>query len=118
MGWKFWQKNKGGENGAAHRRILPKPKELPQHMGMHLLLREQLDADFVWSLKCAMRLRENDKNLYDFRIFNESDAFNKGIRVTNYEALDEHADLILYHGHSDQYGEESHIEKYVTGKAA
>jgi len=119
MGWKFWQKNTRTESvGHAPKVKLPKPKELPEHMGMYLVVKEKMDPDWVWSLKCAKRLRENDKSLFDFRIFSESDAAEAGVNVSNYDVLDNHINLILFHGYSDKHGYDFHIEKDATEKAA
>ncbi len=118
MGWKFWQKNKKSEDAAVNSPKLPKPKELPEHMGMHLVVKEKLDPDWVWSLKCARRPHVNNKHLYDFRIFDASDAAGKGQKVANYDSLDDHPDLILYFGHSDKRGYEFQIEQKTSEKAA
>lgn len=118
MGWKFWQKNKNSEDAAANSPKLPKPKELPEHMGMHLVVKEKLDPDWVWSLKCAKRPHDNNKHLYDFRIFNESDAAGKGLKVVNYDFLNDHPDLILYQGQSDKRGYEFQIKPVSPEKAA
>lgn len=118
MGWKFWKKNEEAGGKVAKSAKLPKPKELPEHIGMHLVVKEKLDPDWVWSLKCAKFSRAGEKSLFDFRIFSESQADAAGVHVTNYNALDDHADLILYHGHSDKRGYIFHIEKGVSDKAA
>jgi hypothetical protein len=119
MGWKFWQRIKRGEAGAVHMPKLPKRKELAGHMGMHLVIKLKLDPDWVWSLKYVRRPHDNNKYFYDFRIFNEKEAIVKGIRVSNYHALDDHSDLILYRGYSDKRGHNFQIEQNVTpGEAA
>ncbi len=115
MSWKFWRKNEGGDST---RNKMPKPKELPEHMGMYLVVKEKLDPDWVWSLKCARCPRENDKSIYDFRIYSDSDAAEAGVHVANYLALDDHTELILFFGHSDKRGDIFQIEKVVSGKAA
>jgi hypothetical protein len=73
----------------------------------------------VWSLKYVKRTQDNNKYIYDFRIFNEKNAAGKEIRVSDYHAMDDHPDLILYHGHSDRRGHNFQIEQIVpSGEAA
>ena len=118
MNWKFWQKEKNATGPMDGNARLPKPKELPGHIGLYLVTKEKLDPDWVWALKCVKRPRKENKSLYDFRIFSETDAANAGIKVVNYETLEDHGGLVLYHGYSDKRGGTFHIESVSRGQAA
>jgi hypothetical protein len=114
MEWKFWQKAETRANGVK----LPGPKELRSHMGMYLVVKRQFDPDWAWELKYVKRPHEGSTTLFDFRLFSPSEAKKAGVRVTNYDALDAHADLILFHGWSDNWGHEFHIDEDSVAKAA
>jgi hypothetical protein len=119
MEWKFWQNRNSSNAGVVQTPKLPKPKEIEEHMGFYLVVKEKLDPDWVWSLKYVKRTQDNNSHLYDFRIFNKKDADEKGIQVSNYHALDDHPNLILYHGYSDSRGHNFQIEQNVPpGEAA
>lgn len=96
MNWKFWEKNKSNTGVK-----LTKPKDLPQSVGKHLVVDLKYDPDWVWGLKIVYIgkiEKEENKNLFDFRIFDPNHAMTKGIEVKNYRALDEHVDMILFDG--------------------
>jgi hypothetical protein len=93
MNWKFWQKG-GGSEGQA----LPKPKDLPEAVGRHLVVDRNLDPDWVWTLKAALRPHEDDHAVRDIRIFSPDKADAGNVTVRNYASLDAHPELILYEG--------------------
>jgi hypothetical protein len=97
MGWKFWQKeDQGGE------KKLPRPKDLPQEVGRHLVVSEGYDPDWVWSLKSVVKPRENSRTTMDIRIFSEEAASQKALAVKDYHSLDRHPDLVLFAGWYDR----------------
>jgi hypothetical protein len=99
MNWKFWQKEKHGETSSATKEIkLPKPKDLPDRVGMHLVTQLKEDPDWVWNLKCAMRPKADEKHAFEIRIFNPSDALRQGVAIKSFNSLDDHPDLILFFG--------------------
>ncbi len=118
MNWKFWQKNNAAPGEGRSMAKESKPKELPSHIGMHLVVKEKYDPDWVWELKMIKSPREGSGSLYDFRIFNPTDVLAAGVRVTGYDALALHDELILFHGYSDKHGDVFHIEKGVVDQAA
>ena len=118
MGWKFWEKWLGSDVSGGGGGRLPKPKELPSHIGMHLVVREKQDPDWVWALKLVKRPSDQGAKLYDFRIFSTGEARQAGVQVDNYHSLNAHPDLVLYHGHSSRNGSVFYIEAGKTRKAA
>ena len=99
MKFKFWrQGKKGGTAPGNSGAKLPKPKELPQQIGMYLVVHEQLDPDWVWQLKCVVRQRQEGKNYFDFRVYSPLEANTAHIEVINYDSLDGHPELILFKG--------------------
>ena len=110
MSWQFWKttENKGEK--------LPKPKEIPETVGRHLVVNMHKDADWVWNLKCVIKKRQADaKTLFDFRVFDEGDAAAKTVRIKNYMTLDEHPELILFEGWFDKRTSQVHVEEVVKG---
>lgn len=111
MGWKFWKRE---ENGLLAK--LPKPKELPEFLGRCLVVEKKMDPDLVWSLKCALQPHVDSKTHFDFRIFNPSLVQQMGVRIDNFESLDNQPELILYQGWFDKSSNK--IEIYADEKVA
>ena len=99
MNWKFWQKDKhrGKPSGDGEVK-LTKPRELPERVGMYLVTKLNLDPDWVWNLKCVMHLKANEKRVFEIKIFNPVTAAGRNVTVLNFNTLDQHPDLILFHG--------------------
>ncbi|MCK4403304.1 MAG: hypothetical protein KAV98_06015 [Dehalococcoidia bacterium] len=81
-----------------------KPKNIPDPVGSYLVTEKKEDPDWVWHLKAVVqqRLKSKTDKSFNFRIFSEVQAIEKGIKVENWAALDEHPDLILYEGWFDK----------------
>jgi hypothetical protein len=118
MGWKFWRNMNGAKDSKGHSVRLPGIKELPSHIGMHLVVKEKLDPDWAWELRMVICRRDEDKTIFDFRVFSRKQAADAGVRVTDYHSLSTHPELILYFGHSNKTGTVFHIEKGDSLKAA
>ena len=104
----FWGKKDNGLNSEK----LPSPKEMPPPVGRHLVTNMNQNPDWVWHLKAVLRPKQEDKNLFDFRVFDEGNAASKKIKVKNFNTLTEHPDLILFEGiFNKKTSEISHIEK-------
>jgi hypothetical protein len=111
MKWKFWQKKEKVDRATgSETKKLSKPRDLPQEVGMHLVVDKNLDPDWVWSLKCTLRQQEGKKNAHDIRIFSQETAAQNGVSVKDYTSLDTHPELILYEGYYDKQSREVHIE--------
>lgn len=118
MGWKFWHKIIGAKYAASQSARLPGMKELPSHIGMHLVVKEKLDPDWVWELKMVKRPTAEDKNTYDFRVLSAKQAADAGVHVVDYDSLAAHPDLILYFGSSNKTGSVFNIKQGDSLKAA
>jgi hypothetical protein len=118
MEWKFWQKLAGAKGVVGLNARLSKIKDLPTHIGMHLVVKEKLDPDWVWSLKIVNRPSAEDKKIYDFRIFSDKQAADAGVRVADYDSLTVHPELILYLGYSNKSGSVFNIDQGDSLKAA
>jgi len=103
MNLKFWHREQsgGGTSNTAGVK-LPKPKDLPQQIGMYLVVQERLDPDWVWALKCVLRPHAENKRCFDFRVFDPAKANIAKIQITNYDSLDAHPELILFKGKYDK----------------
>jgi len=114
MSWKFWQKNEtpADANGGKTQK-LEKPRELPQDVGRHLVVEEGLDPDWVWSLKCVRKPRENFKSAFDVRIFCPVTAAQRGVKIRDYASLDNHADQIIFTGWYDKNTLKVYLEELI-----
>jgi hypothetical protein len=115
MSWKFWAKK---APDASKKPKLPGPKELPDAVGRQLVVDMGLDPDWVWSLKAVIRDREGERYVRDFRVFDPVKAVGAGIGVKNYDALDAHADQILFAGWYNTDTGEVHLSPGASDKAA
>lgn len=99
MNWKFWRRRDVATQGKQLDEKLKGPRDLPSQVGMHLVVREKLDPDWVWTLKCVERRCHEDVRLkYEFRLFSGTQAGLAGVNVKNYHSLDDHPELILFTG--------------------
>ena len=121
MFWKFWEKKEApGEPKPVK---LPGPKNMPDPVGRFMVVNLGKNPDWVWRLKSVRRPRpadEMNKEPYDVRVFDESEAAAKKVRVKNYLSLDEHPELILFEGWYDKKNFKVDLveKKSTPGKAA
>ncbi len=87
----FWNKSSNGEK-------MPPPKNIPEPVGRHLVVGLGKDPDWVWNLKAVMKNRENEKDVFEVRVFDQSQAASRQIKVKDYNSFDAHPELILYEG--------------------
>ena len=106
MNWKFW---KNGRECTGSKPNLPKPREIPDQIGMHLVVNKKMDPDFIWSLKCALKPRTESRTTFDFRLFSPVSAQNARVIVSSYDALDSCPELILFHGRFDRQSKQFEI---------
>ena len=97
LNFKFWSRGKSADKPPAAKKASG-PKELPQQVGQHLIVKRKEDPDYVWSLRCVMQLREDDPDLFDIRLFNPEQADDLGIRVANYASLEDHPEMVIWQG--------------------
>ena len=118
MNWKFWDKKKQTKKFSDTNQIkLTKPKELPDRVGRYLVTQLKEDPDWVWSLKCAMRPKADEKNVFEVRIFNPATAASKEVTVANYNSLDAHPDIILFFGSFNKNTDSVQLEKTMKNAA-
>ena len=115
--WKFWQKDTSslGPKDAQSDK-LQKPKELPDRVGRHMVVKMQLDPDWVWSLRCVYRKKEDQPGMFEIRIFDSQELAEIGMRMLSYSSLDTHPDIILYQGEYKKDSDQVKIEKGKTNQ--
>jgi len=84
----------------------------------HLVTVEKLDPDLVWSLFCVLRPHADNKAVSDVRVFNPGQASVHGVHVVDYSSLDNHPELILYHGWVDSHTNRFKLQKSAPDLAA
>jgi len=92
---------------------LPGPKGLPQSVGAQMVVEEKRDPDWVWSLKAVLRPTGKKRAFY-CRAFSEVQAAQAGVKVKNWNSLDDHSDLILWEGYFDAETNTARREKFVA----
>ena len=90
----FWGKKDNGANTEK----LPSPKEIAEPVGRYLIVTMKQNPDWVWNLRSALRPKPEDKNSFDFRVFDGKKTASQNIIVKNFNTLAEHPDLILFEG--------------------
>jgi len=108
---KFWKRETGkGEPSTAKAQKLPRPKDIPEPVGRYLVVNLGKNPDWVWHLKGVVRPRQEGKDSYDVRVFEEGKAAQMNVNVRDYTSLDEHPELILYEGRFDKRSMQVQIE--------
>ncbi|MFH1060353.1 MAG: hypothetical protein V1797_16950 [Pseudomonadota bacterium] len=80
---------------------LPKPKDILQPLGQHLVVQENQDPDWVWRLKSVTRGNKSE-NMQEFRVFDPDAVYGRKLKVENFQSLDDHLDLVLFQGWYDK----------------
>jgi hypothetical protein len=101
----FWGKKSAKEEGK-----LSGPKEIPGPLQNYLVAEKKIDPDLVKLLRAVQR-KNTTGAIFDFRIFDESEAKAKKVQVTDYTSLDERPDLIIYEGSSDDGAKQVKLEE-------
>ena len=77
------------------------PQAIPELVQKYLVAERKMDPDLAKLLKAVMRKSTSQEGLLNIRVFDESEALAKKVKVENYTSLDEHQDLIGYEGWVD-----------------
>jgi hypothetical protein len=98
MNWKFWKtENKNGQSLSQRSSKLPKPKDLPTQVGMHLVTQLKLDPDWVWTLMGVVK-PTIEKQIFDIRIFDPKEAVISDVKIRDFNTLDDFPEMILFEG--------------------
>lgn len=112
MFWSFWKKKSTKEESPQTKvEKLSKPQNLPQAVRRDIISHLRKDPDWVWHLKSVVRLRNKKKRQYDVRVFDEAQAYARGVNVENYNSLNEHPELIIFEGWYDRKSWRAHIKE-------
>ena len=97
--WKFWETaNKNDRRLNLRSSKLPKPKDLPDRIGIHLVTQLKQDPDWVWTLKGVVR-PTTEKHNFEIRIFDPEETFLSDVIVTDFNSLEDFPELILFEGY-------------------
>jgi len=91
---------------------LPGPKEVPRLVGSLMVVEEKQDPDWVWSLRGVVQPTEKKKAFY-CRIFNDTQATQAGVKVKDWNSLDNHPALIRWEGDFDAETNTVRREKFL-----
>ncbi len=110
--WKFWQKAvQPIDPSDSKNDKLQKPRELPDRVGRHMVVKMELDPDWVWSLRCVYRKKADQPGMFEIRIVDTRDLSSAGMRQLNYGSLDLHPELVLYQGSYKKDTDQVHITR-------
>jgi hypothetical protein len=117
MNWKFWNTENKNHPGLSQRSSkLPKPQDLPNPIGIHLVTQLKLDPDWVWTLMGVVR-PTIEKQIFDIRIFDPKEAVISDVVVKNFNTLDDFPEMILFEGSFNKNTGWVDIKR-ITDKAA
>ena len=117
MFWdKLFKKSTGAEGSGKAK--LPKPKEMIDVIGIHLVAKMKQEPDWVWGLHCVTKPREGGKHVRDVRVFSRRQAQIEGVVVVDYHSLDPHPHLIIFEGRFDRENRKVVLEDKRTDLAA
>ncbi len=105
--------NKKSSNGEEER--LPSPKSLPSVVGQYIVVKLGGNPDWIWSLKAVVKPNGKSKNAFDVRVFDDSQLFSSGIKVKDYNSLNDHPELVLYDGWFDKRTLEAELKARHMG---
>jgi hypothetical protein len=101
----FWGKKSEKEEGK-----LSGPREIPKSVQNYLVAEKKMDPVLVKLLKAVERKDTTGAKL-NIRIFDDSDAQARKVKVKDYTSLDECPDLILYEGSFDEGAKQVNLEE-------
>ena len=109
--FKLFGKKDSGQTGDPAPEKLHKPKDILSPIGQKLVTAFQQDPDWVWQLKCVTKpvADADKKGVQDFRVFDPRETSKQGVAVKNFHSLDDHPQLVLYHGRADMKRNEVEI---------
>lgn len=81
---------------------LPGPKDIPPQIGSRMVTQMQVDPKLVWDLKAVMRPFGDNSHNFDVRLYKQSHADDKKVKVKNYNSLNDYPKLILFEGTWDK----------------
>jgi hypothetical protein len=105
----FWDKKLA--DGEPKKEKLPGPQAIPGPVQKHLVAELKMDPDLVKLLKSVVGKKPNAKKAFNIRIFDESEASAKKVRVNNFTSLDDRPDLIIYEGWFDEEAKQVKLEE-------
>lgn len=97
MKWKFWKKSEAS-TVAGKPEKLPRPKDLPESIGMYMVVSMKKNPDWVWTLKAVMLDKPDSKDVKDIRIYDPAKTAAAKVFVKNYRSFDAHPELTLFEG--------------------
>ena len=113
MNWKLWLMSKIAlaPTDSANRKQ-EKPRDLPQEVGRHLVVKLGHDPDWVWSLKYVRKSKDSStENVFDIRVFSPEEAVQNHATIGDYDSLSGYPDLILFTGWWDKKNKQVMIQE-------
>ena len=98
MNWMFWKRDGKANVKNQVEEKLPRPKNIPQVIGMNLVTGFKRDPDWVWNLRAVTMVKPDEKHVTLYRVFDTAQIVAAKVDVKNYRTLDSHPELILYEG--------------------
>ncbi|MFH2125277.1 MAG: hypothetical protein ABIK12_02100 [Pseudomonadota bacterium] len=92
------EKQVGAPQAAAGAGKGDKPREIHAAVGRELVVTYKEDPDWVWKLKQVQKPSAQGKDIREYRVYDASMAAGRGVAVRDFSSLDDHSELILYHG--------------------
>jgi hypothetical protein len=104
----FWRRKEIKEGEVK----LPRPTDIPELVGRHMVVEEKKDPDWVWRLKAIVRPTGKKKAFY-CRVFDGAEVARVGVKIKDWTSLDDHPDLVLWEGYFDKETLTARREKFA-----
>jgi len=103
----FWGKKSEEEK----KEKLAGPRDIPGPVQNYLVAERKMDPDLVKLFKAVIRKGETGEAPLNIKVFDNSEAIAKKVKVKDYGSLDEHPDLTLYEGWFDERSKQVKLEE-------
>lgn len=87
------------------------PRPIPGLVEKHIIAEYKIDPELVRILKAVVRASPTEEDVFNIRVFDESETMARKVQVKNYTSLDEHPDLIIYEGRFDEKAKRVELEE-------
>ena len=81
---------------------LPGPSPIPEIVVKHLVAQYKMGPILARILKAVVHHSSTKEDVFDIRIFDESEAMARQIHIKDYTSFEGHPDLIIYEGWFDE----------------
>jgi hypothetical protein len=99
----FWKNKDAGSK-------LPGPRDIPEPVKKQLVDSGAIDPDVISFLKAVVKNNEKEARMLDVRIFDPADAEARGIKVNDFNSLNDTPEMIIAEGWLNEATKQSNMQ--------